>query len=166
MNPYTLNDFKCDVDEFNIIAGKLPEYVLVADIAKQVDLVHEEAKELLCDTKLHNYEGVLDGLCDVLYTAAYLMTLMSNAGYDVEGAMQETARNNLSKFIPNTPEGNIRLKQTLEYYGGLNVAVFAELHGPSQQWVVKNSVGKVMKPIDFVSNDLRKFIPPAHLYDA
>ena len=152
---YDINDFQDDCYAFNEIAGK-DKLVTLKDIEFQYNLILEETKEIKeKGIDKNNAKEVVDGVVDVLVTALGLAQKLENLGVDMNKAMRDTAYNNLTKF-PNNEMSAIKTAQKYEQEGK---QVYVEYKSDCELFVIKDMKDKVMKPIDFESNDLSNCIP-------
>lgn len=147
-------EFDEGVYVFNSVAGKMKHAPSLTDIHNQVKLVLEEAQETMTASDQSDIKGILDGFCDVLVTAVGLGHILQMYGVDVNSAMVKVYKNNLTKFIPNTDEGNEIVKQTMDYYNNKGVQCYAEYNGFGNWWIIKNTNNKVLKPVNYKSVDI------------
>jgi hypothetical protein len=151
----SVEKFKDSCYLFNEIAGK--ETVSTKqDVLNQIKLIQEEVKELYDDFMSNNPVKTLDGLVDVLVTSMGLSQQLENLGFDVDKSLMDTAENNLTKY---TKDGGVAAA-TQEYYERKGVHTVVEFNVKHQIWVVKNKLtNKVLKPVNFESNDLTSCVP-------
>jgi hypothetical protein len=152
---YNISDFQMDCYAFNEIAGKHNKTTL-KDIEFQYKLILEETKEIK-DKGIdkNNAKEVVDGVVDVLVTALGLAQKLEHLGVDMNKAMRDTAYNNLTKY----PTKELTAIQTAQMYEEDGIPVQVEFNSEYELFVIKNWNDKVMKPIDFESNDLSNCIP-------
>jgi hypothetical protein len=155
MTDYNISDFQVDCYAFNEIAGKHNKTTL-KDIEFQYKLILEETKEIK-DKGIdkNNVKEVLDGVVDVMVTALGLLQKLEYLGVDVNKAMRDTAYNNLTKY----PSKEYTAIKTAQMYEEDGVMVDVQYNSEYELFVIKNWNDKVMKPIDFESNDLSNCIP-------
>jgi hypothetical protein len=152
---YNISDFQSDCYSFNEIAGK-DKLGKLKDIEFQYNLILEETKEIKeKGIDKNNAKEVVDGVVDVMVTALGLMQKLELLGVDMNRAMRDTAHNNLTKF----PSKELTAIQTAQMYEEDGIAVTVEYDHNYELFVIKNFKDKVMKPIDFESNDLSDCIP-------
>jgi hypothetical protein len=152
---YNISDFQMDCYAFNEIAGKHNKTTL-KDIEFQYKLILEETKEIKDKGIDHNNaKEVVDGVVDVLVTALGLAQKLEHLGVDMNKAMRDTAYNNLTKY----PTKELTAIQTAQMYEEDGIPVQVEFNSEYELFVIKNWNDKVMKPIDFESNDLSNCIP-------
>jgi hypothetical protein len=152
---YNISDFQLDCYAFNEIAGK-HDLTALKDIDFQYKLILEETKEIKeKGIDKNNAKEVLDGVVDVLVTALGLLQKLEQLGVDGNKAMRDTAYNNLTKF----PAKELTAIQTAQMYEEDGIVVNVEYNSYYDLFVIKNHNDKVMKPIDFESNDLSNCIP-------
>jgi hypothetical protein len=149
---YNISDFQVDCWTFNEIAGK-HNLTTLKDIEFQYKLIAEETKEIKeKGIDQNNVKETLDGVIDVMVTALGLLQKLEYLGVDVNKAMRDTAYNNLTKY----PSKELIVIQTAQKYE-------VEFNSEYELFVIKNWNDKVMKPIDFESNDLSSCIPASLL---
>lgn len=152
---YNISDFQVDCYAFNEIAGK-HDLTTLKDIDFQYKLIYEETKEIKeKGIDRNNAKEVVDGVVDVLVTALGLAQKLENLGVDMNKAMRDTAYNNLTKF----PSKELTAIQTAQMYEADGIQVEVNYNSQYDLFVIKNLNDKVMKPIDFESNDLSNCIP-------
>lgn len=155
MQNYNISDFQVDCYAFNEIANKHNKTTL-KDIEFQYKLILEETKEIK-DKGIdqNNVKETLDGVIDVMVTALGLLQKLEHLGVDTNKAMKDTAENNLTKY----PSKELTAIQTAMMYEEDGIPVTVEYNSDYELFVIKNWNDKVMKPIDFESNDLSNCIP-------
>ena len=155
MQNYNISDFQLDCYAFNEIANK-HRLTSLKDIEFQYKLIAEETKEIK-DKGIdqNNAKEVLDGVIDVMVTALGLLQKLEYLGVDGNRAMRDTAYNNLTKY----PAKELTAIQTAQKYEEDGILVIVEYNSLYDLFVIKNMHDKVMKPIDFESNDLSNCIP-------
>lgn len=152
---YNISDFQQDCYAFNAIAEK-HELTSLKDIDFQYKLIYEETKEIKeKGIDKNNAKEVLDGVVDVMVTALGLLQKLETLGVDTNKAMRDTAYNNLTKF----PTKELTAIQTAQMYEEDGIQVEVSYNSEYDLFVIKNLKDKVMKPIDFESNDLSNCIP-------
>lgn len=130
-----------EVETFNKIAGNL-DNVSVDKLKAQMKVFIEEAKET--EDAFENKDAVelLDGICDSFVTLAGLMQMAEKAGFKVDEALKRVNENNLSKFPTY-----VTLKAKQEYdANGWHQFFDTDYHC----WILKDSNGKIRKPVGFV----------------
>jgi hypothetical protein len=155
MQNYNISDFQLDCYAFNEIADK-HKLTSLKDIEFQYKLIAEETKEIK-DKGIdqNNAKEVLDGVIDIMVTALGLLQKLEYLGVDGNRAMRDTAYNNLTKY----PAKELTAIQTAQKYEEDGTMVMVEYNSLYDLFVIKNMHDKVMKPIDFESNDLSNCIP-------
>lgn len=154
-NEYNISDFQVDCYAFNEIANK-HNLTALKDIEFQYNLIAEEAKEIKeKGIDKNNVKETLDGVIDVMVTALGLLQKLEYLGVDTNKAMKDTAENNLTKY----PARELTAIQTAQKYEEDGIPVTVEYNSDYELFVIKNWNDKVMKPIDFESNDLSNCIP-------
>lgn len=158
--------------EFNIISGSVNEVDEKAFL-EQYSYIREEFKELAVNVgdKLDTVDGdnisrlslesfmlepVLDDCLDIIITVFGFMQKLETLGVDVGQAGIDTANNNLSKYT-NIPSVVYQTVDKLKTEKGINT--FHTFNQEYNRFVIRNSeTGKIVKPLNFVSNDLSKYI--------
>ncbi len=155
IDSYNISDFQVDCYAFNEIASK-HNLTTLKDIEFQYNLIAEETKEIK-DKGIdkNNVKETLDGVIDVMVTALGLLQKLEYLGVDANKAMKDTAENNLTKY----PAKELTAIQTAQKYEEDGIPVTVEYNSDYELFVIKNWNDKVMKPIDFESNDLSNCIP-------
>jgi hypothetical protein len=155
MTDYNISDFQMDCYAFNQIANK-HNLTTLKDITQQYKLILEEVTELK-DKGIDSNDPleVLDAVLDTMVTALGLLQKLEYLGVDVNKAMRDTAENNLTKY----PSKELTAIQTAQKYEEDGIPVQVEFNSDYELFVIKNWNDKVMKPIDFESNDLSNCIP-------
>ena len=156
MKTNTISKFYEQCHQFNEVAGKLDK-VKVRDIHNQLILIKEELDEAFHAYKAKDFEGVLDGLCDLAVTVSGLAFILEKLGFDVNGALLETAKNNLTKFIDG--EETRKVDATVQHYKEQGIKVYADYNSEHNLFVIKDMNNKIRKPVGFVSNSLVQFLP-------
>jgi hypothetical protein len=146
-----------DTKKFNHLAGKAV-VTGYEELNNQLKLIEEELKETREALDKQNKEGILDGAIDVAVTLFGFMQILENMKFDVAGASEAVATNNLTKF----PVDENIAKQTVDKYKNFN-AVDAHHHkvfyGYNTYYVIKNKeTNKVLKPVGYESVNLKEFI--------
>lgn len=156
--------------KFNTISGSINELSEKAFI-EQYTYIREEFNEMATtcgddkntDSDFLGFsnttgfiEPLLDDCLDVIITVFGMLQKLEALGVDINQAAIDTAMNNLSKY-PNSPTIAHQTVENAKIEKGIEaVATLNEEHGV---YVIRNKhTGKVVKPIDFTSNDLSKFI--------
>lgn len=158
---YDMEEFKSDCWRFNSIAGKSTS-LSPADIKKQLDLIQEELNETYAALEALDYTKILDGYCDVLVTTFGLGQQLENLGIRTNLACQDTADNNLSKFIwegDDVEAALILVTQSLDNLKSQGVESSAWFSSIDSCYVIKDTNNKIRKPVNFKSNDLSQYIP-------
>ena len=142
------------VAEFNVIAGNY-QNIGYDTLLAQAKVVREEGIELY--NAVHDVEGkeqILKEAVDVLVTAFGFVGILQNLGYDVYGAWKEVNKNNLDKF-PKSQTDAFYTKTGYEA-SGVTTEVVQYNHNT---WVIKDTHGKVRKPIGYQKVCLKKYLP-------
>ena len=157
--------------KFNTISGSINELSEKAFI-EQYTYIKEEFKELAAtvgDIENNDYSTrvesltlepaalvyALDDCLDILITTFGFLQKLENLGVDINQAAIDTAMNNLSKY-PSSPTVAHETVERKRLEGIETKAVFNEAEN---FYVIRNvATGKVVKPHNFVSNDLSGYI--------
>lgn len=142
----TIGKIFTDVKTFNEVAGSLSN-VSKESIALQLDLLQEEYLETVEAYDNNNPVEFADGVADCLVIILGMVQKCEAAGYDMDEVLYRVCDNNLSKYIP--------VGEAIHY----NPEYTKELNEKHQVFVLKNAVGKIMKPSDFKSVDLSDLVP-------
>lgn len=138
---------------FNELSGGAKELSEEA-VVSQYDLIKEEFNELTAAMQAKDTEEVLDGCIDILVTTYGLLQKLEALGCNVEQAMIDTANNNASKF-PYADQGP-NVLATVAMYAEQGIKVQGTFNDEYQRYVIRDTNGKVRKPLGYVSNDLSK----------
>ena len=151
--------------QFNDISGASKELSEKAFI-EQYAYIREEFKEMAstfgddyCSSlsfKVQMIEPLLDDCLDVIITVFGMLQKLENLGVDVNQAAIDTAMNNLSKYTTSPAIAHQTVEKVKIEKGIDAVVTLNEEHGV---YVIRNKEnGKVIKPVDFVSNDLNRYV--------
>ena len=123
-------------------------------IENQIKLIEEEVKELREGFEAGSTVEILDACIDILYvTYGLLQKLESKC--DVDAAMKQVHTDNFKKFFDGSEYQLAEETQKYQCSKGKNVRVSKSVRGI---YAVLDENNKVLKPIDFVSTDLTKFV--------
>jgi hypothetical protein len=118
------------------------------------DDVYYDSSQLSLETRM--VEPLLDDCLDVLITVFGMLQKLETLGVDVNGAAIATAENNLSKY----PAAPAVAHETVERRAREGMEVLTKFNEEYGVYTLRNAVTmKVVKPYNFVSNDLRVFVP-------
>jgi phosphoribosyl-ATP pyrophosphohydrolase len=134
-----------DVRLFNALAGNLTN-VTDDSVDAQLGFIFEELTETIDALESGDRVELLDGACDLFVTVSGLMQKLEAQGYDVARAIERVNENNLSKF-PKTISDVDRAQYNVT------------LNEQYNRYVLKDAIGKVKKPSDFVGVYLTDLIP-------
>ena len=151
-----ISKFYEECHKFNDAAGKL-ENLTMPDVYNQLVLIKEELDEAFHAYQVNDTEGVLDASVDVAVTAIGFCLILEKLGFDVDGALLETAKNNLTKFIDGGDTHKV--DATVQHYKEQGVKVYAEYNHEYNLFVIKDMNNKIRKPVGFISNSLVQFVP-------
>jgi hypothetical protein len=156
---YDFQAFIEDVYLFNVIADAARGITKVGldDIKNQYEVVLEEVKETGQAVKENNPVKVLDGVVDSFVTLLGLAKQLEELGFDVLGACQQVADDNLQKFPieEDTAIDSVKSFKTK----GINVKAKEVGTGDAAAFVLLDENNKVRKPIDFKGTDLSEYVP-------
>lgn len=140
---------------FNTYAGNY-DNITTEQLLAQAKVVREEGNELL-DAVANNegQEQILKECVDVLVTITGFATMLQRAGYDVVGAWEVINDNNLSKF----PTSYTDACYTVVGHEATELSSFTMTQVDASRWAIKNSAGKVVKPIGYEKVSVKQFIP-------
>lgn len=158
---------KESVRKFNTVAGKLdPELCygscegMWVELENASERVVEESRELQDACLNKDPLEILDGLVDVFYTAYHVQLLLEMLGVDVESAKQEVAKNNTLKFYSRfDPKAHLDADYHTVKEGEFVGTVEAEFDTEEYLVNIRDSDGKVMKPVGHPSPQIKQFIP-------
>lgn len=152
----SVKSFVRDVEKFNDIAGNLSSDKLNKEsLLQQLALVNEELKETITAVETNDPVEMLDGVVDVLVTAFGFAQKLEAMGFNVGEAMHLVAQNNLEKYPTNIED----VAETLALYDDAGVECAYEFNSNHGMYVVKDSNGKVRKPIHYKSVDINHCAP-------
>jgi hypothetical protein len=101
-------------------------------------------------------EPLLDDCLDVIITVFGMLQKLETLGVDVNGAAIATANNNLSKY----PTAPAVAHETVARKARAGAEVLDKFNEEFGVYTLRNTeTGKVVKPYNFVSNDLSAFVP-------
>ena len=141
------------VKEFNNVIGNL-DNVDEKKLIAQARCVLEEAKELhYAVTNNEGSEQLLKETVDVIVTIFGVVQQLQTLGYNVWDALDKVNKNNLTKVSMDA----IQAAYTQDAFAENNVdtVVVTTPHG----YAVKDSNGKVRKPINYKAVSVAEFIP-------
>lgn len=155
------NSFYNSINQFNYLKGGHyptdPDSLEFARVMRnQVLRVQEELNELLEAIEYNQKEEIIDGICDVLYTALPIAEIAFSAGYKVEPACMEVAKNNLSKLVTNF---DVAVKSAEKYGEGHCHVDQISYNGEVYYPILRNEDLKLLKPIGYESVNLSKYVP-------
>lgn len=127
-------------------------------VYRQVDEELNGDGELHMSLHAENDLGVLDGICDVLYTALQLIKAGEAAGYDVMGALSAVCANNATKIPDDTPDNSIRFLYSVEAYNEADPTNPVKINSKAGKIYLMDSNGKIRKPLGYKSVELHKYL--------
>lgn len=159
------------VEKFNEIAGAPHNYqtvlnklnIVLEEVYESLDSIvdedsmkptlklrtTEDGKELI------DKKGLLDGVCDIIYTVFALPREMEALGYDVFGALDAVCVNNDSKFVKTATEAEMSVRQ----YQSQGVECKSVYNEKYDCYSIVDSNNKVRKPLGYKSVELEQFLP-------
>ncbi len=150
--PINLNEFVSMIEQWEHLTGNKHSAESVKD---QIKVLVEEVKETVSAVDESNPKLLLDGLVDTAFCAISALIKLHKQGFDVVGAAEATAENNLSKFV-----------HVEDQDAATDLANAAQKNTGTIRWSpcgefmhLQDSEGKVRKHPRFVSNDLSRFVP-------
>lgn len=142
---YTMNDAYNDVKLFNTLAGNL-DNVTLDSIDTQLSFCFEELSEAIESFEKGDMSNFVKEVMDMFVVTAGLMQKLQASGVHVEAAIKEVNFNNLTKFPKSLSELAIKGADK----SGFQVSYNEQYN----RWMIKDAVGKVRKPADYVSADM------------
>ena len=159
------------IEKFNEIAGAGHNYQTVLN---KLNIVLEEVYESLDSIvdedsikptlKLRTTEdgkelidknGLLDGVCDILYTVFALPRELEALGYDMFGAFETVCENNSTKFVKTASEAEMSVR----HYQSKGIECKSIYNEKYNCYSIVDGNNKVRKPIDYKSVELEQFLP-------
>lgn len=139
---------------FNEIAGNF-EGDMEELVDNQLGYVFEELCETITALENKDAVGLLDGAVDGWVTLVGLLQKLEAAGFNVAEAIRRVDENNLSKCPPHSASGGKVVYDTLTK----NQTWSVTLNDKYQKYVIKDTEGKVRKPISFEPVNLSDCVP-------
>lgn len=124
----------------------------------QMKRILEEAKETQEAVVAGDATEFLDGVCDLFVVTSFLMEQAEAAGFDVEGALAAVCANNDTKYATDVTIAQASAEAHTAKGTPCKVKA-TSVGGTTYYAVVRESDGKIMKPVDFESVDLKKYLP-------
>lgn len=138
---------------FNEISGQARD-TSKEGIENQIKLIEEESKELREGFEAGSTVEILDACIDILYVTYGLLQKLE-VTCDVDAAMKQVHTDNFKKFFSGSEYQLAEETQKYQCSKGKNARVSKSVRGI---YVVLDENNKVLKPIDFASTDLTKFV--------
>lgn len=138
---------------FNKISGQKKD-TSKEGIENQIKLIEEETKELREGFKAGSTVEILDACIDILYVTYGLLQKLEDR-CDVDAAMKQVHTDNFDKFFDGSEYQLAVETQNHHRSKGKNARVYLSPYGV---YAVLDENNKVLKPVDFVSTDLTKFV--------
>lgn len=143
---YTMNDAYNDVKLFNKLAGNL-DNVTLDSIDAQLSFCFEELSEAIESFEKGEMSNFVKEVMDMFVVTAGMMQKLQASGVNIEAAIKEVNENNLTKFPKSLSEQAIK---------GADKDGFQITYNEQySRWMIKDAIGKVRKPADFVPADMR-----------
>lgn len=156
---YDFQQFIEEVYQFNDIAEEARDKgeTTLEDLKNQYKVVLEEVEELGDELEINNPVKVLDGVVDTLVTVLGMARQLEDLGFDVLGACQQVAFDNLMKY-PLTESVAI---DTQKFYldKGINTTYQESITELGKRYVILDVNNKVRKPYNFIGTDLTDYVP-------
>lgn len=144
------------VKDFNNLASNAD--TTIKGFKTQQRNVYEECiKEVEEALNENNVVKLLDGVVDGLYVVFGQLAKLEALGCDIEGAIKQVCNDNLTKF---PFEAEVAQASVL-HYNAQNIHVSYTYNAKHKRYIIKDSNGKVRKPLGFTSTDLTKYVPEA-----
>ena len=156
MKTNAISKFYEECHKFNDVAGKL-DGLTIRDVHNQLVLLKEELDEGFEAYLAGDMEALLDAHVDVSVVSAGLGFILEKLGFNVDGALLETANNNLTKFIEGSDCDLV--DKTIQHYKDQGIETEAVYNSDHDLFVIKDKNNKIRKPLGFVSNSLVQFLP-------
>jgi hypothetical protein len=146
---------------FNQLAGKNPptnpdSIEFTRAMLKQIERVQEELNELKDAINVNDKEGIIDGVVDINVCSLYMGEMLFEAGYKIDGACLEVARNNLTKI---TEDYSIACKSAEQYGESYCYIDTVKFNGGYYYSVKRVDDDKILKPINYTSVSLKGYLP-------
>ena len=138
---------------FNQISGQAKD-TSKEGIENQIKLIEEETKELRDGFEAGSTVEILDACIDILYVTYGLLQKLEGR-CNIDAAMKQVHTDNFNKFFDGSEYQLAEETQKYQCSKGKNARVSKYSHGV---YTVLDENNKVLKPIDFVSTDLTKFV--------
>lgn len=157
-----LESYYQNVVEWNRKAGQRfePSFENVwwEKIRLQTKLLKEEVLETVEASEYQDPVELIDGVVDVFVIWSYLAAQLDKAGYNVQGAIEAIQSNNDTKIFKSYADAAEVADALTESKDEEHYVETGYLNG-SEFFTVRNSYGKVCKPIGFKSVELKEFLP-------
>lgn len=158
----SLSEFYSNVKEFNQKVGNKYHEFDTLDfwraLENQSNLMVEESNEGVDAAKVNDAVESLDAVCDEFFVWAWKAAMLEKSGFDVQGAIQAVCENNATKHYDSYYLA-VESKEMLEEKYDEEMFIEVSIVNSVPFYSVKNSKGKTMKPKNFVSVQLDKFVP-------
>ena len=151
---YCISDLVCDTNEFNSIAGNDTK-LTKQDYESQYKVLLEEVYEIKEALDTDNIVELVDGVIDALVVISGFVQKLENQGINMSKAMELIAENNLSKYTMNAYVADMSVAD----YKNKGIEVVSEFNKEYCVYVLRDTNGKVRKPINFKSVDISDCIP-------
>ena len=154
LTDYCISDLVCDTNEFNSIAGNDTK-LTKQDYEAQYKVLLEEVYEIKEALDTDNIVELVDGVIDALVVISGFVQKLENQGINMSKAMELIAENNLSKYTMNAYVADMSVAD----YKSKGIEVVSEFNKEYCVYVLRDTNGKIRKPINFQSVDISDCIP-------
>lgn len=146
MNQKDIGKAYTATQKFNEISGNLTN-IIKDSIALQLDLIQEMYLQSVQAYDDEDPEEFADGVADIFVVVCGMIQKLSASGYDMKGVLERVAENNLSKYPT--------VGSAVRYDPAHTITVNKKY----QVQIIKDTNGKVRKPLDFKPVDLQGCFP-------
>ena len=141
-----------NVKLFNNLAG---DNLTKQGFINQQKLVIEESNEIQEGIDNNDLVEILDGVIDTLYVTLGHLSRLEKLGVNVQGAIKQVCEDNTTKF-PSEEETAVK---TVLFYNSQNINVSHSYNEEYKRYAIKDSNGKLRKPVGFLPTDLTGYVP-------
>lgn len=139
---------------FNDIAGNF-DNVTHNTLLSQAKCVAEEGIELEQSVLSNNPNEILKECIDCMVVVVGMFKMLEQQGYDTLSAWKEVNSNNMSKFTISLCD----VDESIEHYKDNGIEVTAEYNDFYNVYVLKDSAGKVRKPLSYNKASVACYTP-------
>ena len=151
---YCISDLTCDTNEFNSIACNDTK-LTKEDYKAQYKVLFEEVKEIEEALDTNDIVKLVDGVVDTVVSVLGFVQRLEKQGVNMSKAMELIAENNLSKYTMNAYYADLSVAD----YKSKGIEVVSEFNKEYCVYVLRDTNGKVRKPINFKSVSIEDCIP-------